>query len=140
LQQFMKSSPWMRAGFPAFSFCKASKKQPTAPTLYYVFDVVWHNGEDPTGKPFLERRAVFEQILKPEAGIEVDDYVENEGTALFNLTKEKGMEGIIAKSSRSQYQQQTVDSSWPTAQNPAGFDFSCIFDGAWLRIRKGILA
>jgi hypothetical protein len=49
------------------------------------------------GNPILERRSVLERVLKPRAGIQLGSYVEDEGTALFNLTKEKGMEGIIAK-------------------------------------------
>jgi hypothetical protein len=40
---------------------------------------------------------VLESVLKPRAGIQLGSYVEDEGKALFNLTKEKGMEGIIAK-------------------------------------------
>src|ERR1700747_3365292 len=74
-------------GIPRFQLLQRFQKQPTAPTLYYVFDVLWHNGKDLTGKPFLERRAVLEQILKPKAGIQLGSYMENEGTALFNLTK-----------------------------------------------------
>jgi bifunctional non-homologous end joining protein LigD len=40
---------------------------------------------------------VLERVVKPRAGIQLGSYVEDEGKALFNLTKEKGMEGIIAK-------------------------------------------
>jgi bifunctional non-homologous end joining protein LigD len=47
--------------------------------------------------PILERGSVLERVLKPRAGIQIGSYVEDEGKALFNLTKEKGMEGIIAK-------------------------------------------
>jgi bifunctional non-homologous end joining protein LigD len=35
--------------------------------------------------------------LKPGPGIQLGSYVEGEGKALFELTTEKGMEGIIAK-------------------------------------------
>jgi ATP-dependent DNA ligase len=41
----------------------------------------------------MDRRRVFECIIKPTAGIQVGTYVEGEGRALFDLTKEKGMEG-----------------------------------------------
>jgi hypothetical protein len=40
------------------------QKQPIAPTLYYVFDVLWTEGEDITGKLILERRVVLERIIK----------------------------------------------------------------------------
>ena len=59
--------------------------------------VLWHKGDDLTGKPILERRSVLERILKPAAGIQLGSYVETEGEALFELTRQKGIEGIIAK-------------------------------------------
>ena len=51
----------------------------------------------------LERRKHLERILKTTAGIQPGSYVEAEGKALFKLTKEKGMEGIIAKRKDSIY-------------------------------------
>jgi bifunctional non-homologous end joining protein LigD len=90
-------------GIPRFQLLERFQKQPTAPTLYYVFDVLWYNGDDLTGNPILERRSVLERILKPRAGIQLGSYVEDEGKALFDLTKEKGMEGIIAKRKDSIY-------------------------------------
>ena len=62
-----------------------------------VFDVLWCKGDDLMQKSVLERRKVLERILKPAAGIQLGSYVDAEGKALFELTKEKGMEGIIAK-------------------------------------------
>jgi bifunctional non-homologous end joining protein LigD len=84
-------------GIPRFQLLQRFQKQPTAPTLYYVFDVLWYRGDDLTGKAFVERRAILERLLKPRAGIHLADCVESDGKALFNLTKEKGMEGIVAK-------------------------------------------
>jgi type I restriction enzyme M protein len=55
-------------GIPRFQLLQRFQKQPTAPTLYYVFDVLWHNGYDLTGKPLLERKSVLERILKPKPG------------------------------------------------------------------------
>jgi ATP-dependent DNA ligase len=60
----------------------------------------------------LERRARLEKILKPAVGIQVANYVEGEGTALFELTKEKGMEGIIAKRKDSIYRPGKRTSDW----------------------------
>ena len=46
---------------------------------------------------------MLEQAIKTTAGIQIGSYVEAEGKALFQLTKEKGMEGIIAKRKDSIY-------------------------------------
>ena len=99
-------------GIPRFQLLQRFQKQPTAPTLYYVFDVLWFQGDDLTQKPIVERRKVLERILKPAAGIQLGSYVEAEGKALFELTKEKGMEGIIAKRKDSLYRPGKRTSDW----------------------------
>jgi bifunctional non-homologous end joining protein LigD len=99
-------------GIPRFQLLQRFQKQPTAPTLYYVFDALWHNGEDLTGKPILERRSVLEHIIKSAPGIQLGQYVEGDGKALFALTKEKGMEGIIAKRKDSIYRPGKRTSDW----------------------------
>src|SRR6201988_2882208 len=99
-------------GIPRFQLLQRFQKQPTAPTLYYVFDILWSDGEDLTRKYILERKSVLERILKPKAGIQLGSYVEAEGKALFNLTKQKGMEGIIAKRKDSIYRPGKRTSDW----------------------------
>jgi len=99
-------------GIPRFQVLQRFQKQPTAPTLYYVFDILLYRGDDLTGKPILERRSVLERILKPVAGIQLGSYVETEGKALFQLTKEKGMEGTIAKRKDSIYRPGKRTSDW----------------------------
>jgi bifunctional non-homologous end joining protein LigD len=98
--------------FRNFNCCRHSKNSRPPPTLYYVFDILWHKGEDLTENPILERRKVLERILKPAAGIQLGSYVEAEGKALFELTKEKGMEGIIAKRKDGLYRLGKRTSDW----------------------------
>jgi bifunctional non-homologous end joining protein LigD len=99
-------------GIPRFQLLQRFQKQPTAPTIYYVFDVLWSDGADLTGKTILERRTRLEKILKPAASVQLGCYVEAEGTALFTLTKEKGMEGIIAKRKESIYRPGKRSADW----------------------------
>jgi bifunctional non-homologous end joining protein LigD len=99
-------------GIPRFQLLQRFQKQPTAPTLYYVFDVLWYNGEDLTGTTFMDRRSFLERALKPREGVQLGSYVEGEGKALFNLMKEKGMEGIIAKRKDSIYRPGKRTSDW----------------------------
>lgn len=106
-------------GIPHFQLLQRFQKQPTAPTLYYVFDILWYQGDDLTQKPILERRKVLERILKPVAGIQLGSYVQAEGKALFELTKEKGMEGIIAKRKDSFYRPGKRTSDWLKIKAPA---------------------
>jgi bifunctional non-homologous end joining protein LigD len=55
---------------------------------------------------------VLEHAIEPTAGIQIGSYVEAEGKALFQLTKEKGMEGIIAKRKDSIYRPGRRSSDW----------------------------
>ena len=55
---------------------------------------------------------VLKRVVKPRAAIQLGSYVEDEGKALFNLTKEKGMEGIIAKRKDSIYRPGKRTSDW----------------------------
>ena len=68
-----------------------------------MFDVLWSNGRDVTGKTVLQRRDRLEQIITPVSGIQVGGYVENRGIDLYRLAKEKRLEGIIAKRKTSTY-------------------------------------
>ena len=58
-------------GIPRFQLLQRFQKQPTAPTVYFIFDLLWNNGADVTGKTFMERRAVLEIIIKSVAGIQL---------------------------------------------------------------------
>jgi bifunctional non-homologous end joining protein LigD len=55
------------SGIPRFQLLQRFQKQPTAPTLYYVFDLLWSDDADITGKTILERRALLERIVKARA-------------------------------------------------------------------------
>jgi hypothetical protein len=73
------------------------QKRPTAPVAYVLFDLLWVSGRDLTGKPVVQRRDRLQEIISPVAGIQVGGYLEKRGVELFELAKEKGVEGIIAK-------------------------------------------
>jgi hypothetical protein len=75
-------------GIPRFQLLQRFQKQPTAPTLYYVFDVLWSDGQDVTGKTVLQRRGILEKIIKPVAGIQLGSYVERDPLGL--LTAKNG--------------------------------------------------
>src|SRR5260221_6136436 len=90
-------------GIPRFQLLQQWQKRPTAPVFYYLFDLLWCDGRDLTGKTVVQRRAKLNEIIAPVAGIQVGDYVEKSGVELFRLAKEKGLEGIIAKRKTSIY-------------------------------------
>jgi bifunctional non-homologous end joining protein LigD len=60
----------------------------------------------------MERRSVLENIVKPGGGIQLGSFVEGEGKSLFDLTKAKGMEGMVAKRKESAYRPGKRSSDW----------------------------
>jgi bifunctional non-homologous end joining protein LigD len=72
--------------------------------VYVLFDLLWDNGRDLTGKSVVQRRGRLQEIITPVAGIKIGGYLEQRGIDLFLLAKEKGLEGIIAKRKGSTYQ------------------------------------
>ena len=60
-------------GVPRFRLLQQGQKCPTAPVVYYLFDLLWCNGRDLTGKTVLQRRAKLNEIITPVAGIQVGD-------------------------------------------------------------------
>jgi bifunctional non-homologous end joining protein LigD len=99
-------------GIPRFQLLQQCQKRPTAPVVYYLFDLVWSDGHDLTGKSVVRRRERLEQITTSVYGIQVGGYVENHGKALFQLAKEKGLEGIIAKRKTSIYRPGKRSPDW----------------------------
>lgn len=84
-----------KQGVPRFQLLQQWQKRPTAPVVYFLFDLLWCDGRDLTGKTVLQRRDRLQQIITPIDGIQVGGYIENHGTDLCRLAKEKGLEGII---------------------------------------------
>jgi bifunctional non-homologous end joining protein LigD len=97
---------------PRFQLLQRFQKQPSAPTLHYVFDVLWSDGERRNRKDTFAGRTLLEKIIKPVVGIQLGSYVERESKALFDLVKSKGMEGIVAKRKDSIYRPGTRTSDW----------------------------
>jgi bifunctional non-homologous end joining protein LigD len=99
-------------GIPRFQLLQQWQKRPTAPVVFFLFDLLWCDGRDVTGKTVVQRRERLQEIITAENGIQVGGYVENRGKALFRLAKEKGLEGIIAKRKSSIYQPGRRSPDW----------------------------
>jgi bifunctional non-homologous end joining protein LigD len=52
-------------GILRFQLFQKWQKRPTAPVVYYLFDLLWHNGRDLTGKSVVQRRERLQEIITP---------------------------------------------------------------------------
>ncbi len=74
------------------------------PIVYYLFDVLYLGGYDLRRVSLEERKKVLASILQPTELIRFSDHFDN-GKALFNVAKQKGLEGIVAKRRASYYEE-----------------------------------
>jgi bifunctional non-homologous end joining protein LigD len=107
-----KSWCWIKNGICRFQLLQQWQKRPTAPVVFFLFDLLWCDGRDVTGKTVVQRRKLLEKIITPVSGIQVGGYVANHGKDLFHLAKEKGLEGIIAKRKTSIYRPGRRSPDW----------------------------
>jgi bifunctional non-homologous end joining protein LigD len=74
-----------------------------APVIYYLFDILYADGYDLRGAPLVERKRLLRRVLLPEDPVRYSDHVVAQGRELFELARERGLEGVIAKQARSRY-------------------------------------
>jgi bifunctional non-homologous end joining protein LigD len=80
--------------------------------LYYVFDLLYFRGHDLTGLPLQRRKELLKKILPSSPKIRFSDHVWKEGVLFYNVAKEKGLEGIVAKHSQSPYETGRRSRQW----------------------------
>lgn len=106
-------------GRPRFQLLQDSESDRTE-LVYQVFDLLRLNGKDVTGLPLTDRKELLRGVLGKSDVIRYSDHVLGRGTAFFDLTGSKGLEGVIAKRADSTYQQGQRTSDWLKLKHTAG--------------------
>jgi len=82
----------------------ALKSSATAQLRYAVFDLLRLEGIDLTGVPLLERKALLERLVDgADPRLFYSGHLIDNGQAMFDVARDKGMEGIISKRVDSRY-------------------------------------
>jgi bifunctional non-homologous end joining protein LigD len=108
-------------GRPSFSlmqqrtgFRPGGKRGPIhagVPVLYYAFDLLYLDGYDWRKVALETRKEKLNSIIVPGDSLRYSDHYEQQGKALFELAREKGLEGIVAKKRDCPYQERR-SSDW----------------------------
>ena len=77
--------------------------QADASIFYYVFDVLWLDGEDVRDRALRERKRLLKKALRFQHHVRLTAYRNEAGEALFAEACAKGWEGVIAKRADSVY-------------------------------------
>lgn len=101
----------------------------STPVVYFVFDVLWLDGEDLTGRPFAERRAVLDGLGVEGPNWKTSPVHVGEGTALREATIAQRLEGVVAKRLDSVYEPGRRSRAWVKVKNVRHQD---VVIGGWL--------
>lgn len=93
------------------------------PASYVAFDILYQEGRDLTSLPLTQRKAILGDAVTESPRIAVSRYLTAGGIALFHLTQEQGLEGIVAKRMDSPYVQGKRSRNWIKVKNLIDEDF-----------------
>ncbi|MHB8109273.1 MAG: non-homologous end-joining DNA ligase [Syntrophorhabdaceae bacterium] len=100
------------AGYPDFQMLQDYRRSKKGHLIYYVFDILHFDGHDLSGLSLVKRKEILKRILPSVAGIRFTDHVVKDGTIFFRIVNEKGLEGMVAKHSQSNYQTGRRSNQW----------------------------
>ncbi|HEY4441816.1 MAG TPA: non-homologous end-joining DNA ligase, partial [Candidatus Elarobacter sp.] len=73
------------------------KRAKPSPVIYVVFDLIYADGRDLRELPLVERKRRLQELIVPDRGVMYSQHVDANGTALFELAEQRGLEGIVGK-------------------------------------------
>jgi len=75
------------------------------PVIYYVFDLLYLDGYDLRRVRLEERKRALKEVITSSEILRFSDHYAGQGKALFEVAKQKELEGIIAKRRNSCYEE-----------------------------------
>ncbi len=82
------------------------------PIKYYVFDILFFNGEDVRSRPLLERKKILHQCISSSEHMEIIGELGHNGQTAFESCLENGLEGVVGKRLNSVYQSNRRSTDW----------------------------
>src|SRR6266568_3817430 len=101
-----KSWHWMLAVTATSNACRCvfpARIWFQMPVVYLAFDLLYCDGYDLREAPLLERKQLLQRLLHASERFRYSDHQLEQGKELFELAKETGLEGIVAKRVDSPY-------------------------------------
>jgi bifunctional non-homologous end joining protein LigD len=92
----------------------------TIPATYYLFDILYYDGQDLRNRDYIDRRGILNEAVSQSNNrkrVRISDYIEQQGVVVFENIKKMNLEGIIAKRKDSKYIQGTRSKDWLKIKN-----------------------
>lgn len=106
------------------------------PVRFFIFDILYYNGVDMRKRPLMERKRLLNELLDNNAYYHKMIYIEAEGQALFDVIRERQLEGIAGKRKDSLYEE-GHSGNWLKIVN---YRYEDIQIAGWRKDRLGWLA
>ncbi len=89
----------------------------TTPVTYMVFDLLWIDGHSLTGLPYTERRGRLGELNLDDECWRTPEYHAGDGASFLEVSKQQGLEGVVAKRLDSTYTPGGRGGSWLKIKN-----------------------
>jgi bifunctional non-homologous end joining protein LigD len=99
-------------GKPQFSLMQTYQRDRKGTLVYEVFDLIYLDGHDLRKLPLAKRVELLAGVIPDLPHIRLGDHLLEHGVAFFNAVSERGLEGIVAKDSKSPYTPGLRSLSW----------------------------
>ena len=83
-----------------------------APVVYYVFDLIYLDGQLLVDVPLEQRKHLLRTVLRDHPTVRYGAHIEAEGKAFYEVVDERGLEGMIAKLKTSRYEPGRRSKAW----------------------------
>jgi len=104
-------------GRPRFELVQNSGVGSKRQAVLQLFDVLAVDGTDTIELPYEDRRRLLDQLVEPGDNWVVSPYRVGNGEALLDATRERGLEGVMAKRLGSAYRPGTRSKDWRKVKN-----------------------
>jgi bifunctional non-homologous end joining protein LigD len=85
------------------SAASAASKADLIPLVYVPFDILYLDGRDLTTEPLIERKKILAESFESGANTILSPIFQEDGKSLFEMVKERGLEGVVAKGKNTPY-------------------------------------
>jgi bifunctional non-homologous end joining protein LigD len=99
-------------GNPEFQLLQHYEENTHRPMRYYVFDLLELNKKDICHLELMERKELLQKVIPKNEVVKYSDHIIGAGKAFFEVSREKNLEGIMAKKCDSQYYKGKRTNEW----------------------------
>ncbi len=90
----------------------AARRSVEVPVVFVAFDVLSVDGRATTSVPYESRRSILEELVEPNAVVQVPPAYRSGGADLLAAAREQGLEGVVAKRVDSVYETGRRSPQW----------------------------